>query len=134
VLVATDIAARGIDVTNIELVINYDIPEDPENYVHRIGRTGRAGAKGRAISFAMPDQAEDVRNIEKLIQTPLPLQKHPDFPEEKFILGSSSAASRGNSRQRGNRGQHGNRSQNGNRSQHGKPQKSFFKKSSSRRF
>ena len=126
VLVATDIAARGIDVTNIELVINYDIPEDPENYVHRIGRTGRAGAKGRAISFAMPDQAEDVRNIEKLIQTPLPLKKHPDFPEEKFIAGSSSAKSRGNNRQH----HHGNRNQHSQR----KPQKNFFKKSSNRRF
>jgi len=54
VLVATDIAARGIDVSGIELVINYDLPEDAENYVHRIGRTGRAGHKGHAISFATP--------------------------------------------------------------------------------
>jgi len=129
VLVATDIAARGIDVNNIELVINYDIPEDPENYVHRIGRTGRAGAKGRAISFAMPDQAEDVRNIEKLIQIPLPIKKLPDFPEETFIQGSSSAASRSKARQQ-HQHHHGNRNQHG---QH-KPQKSFFKKSSGRRF
>jgi ATP-dependent RNA helicase RhlE len=84
ILVATDIAARGIDVTGIELVINYDLPEDAENYVHRIGRTGRAGHEGRAISFATPDQGEDVRNIEKLIKTALPISEHPEVPKERF--------------------------------------------------
>ena len=88
VLVATDIASRGIDVTGIELVINYDLPEDAENYVHRIGRTGRAGHAGHAISFATPDQSRDVRDIEKLIRTTLPISKHPQVPSEKF---SSSA-------------------------------------------
>ncbi len=58
VLVATDIAARGIDVTGIEVVINYDLPQQAEDYIHRIGRTGRAGASGHAISFALPDQKE----------------------------------------------------------------------------
>jgi ATP-dependent RNA helicase RhlE len=81
VLVATDIAARGIDVIGIELVINYDIPEDAENYVHRIGRTGRAGHEGRAISFATPDQGQDVRQIEILTRTMLPISKHPDLPQ-----------------------------------------------------
>jgi ATP-dependent RNA helicase RhlE len=85
ILIATDIAARGIDVTGIELVINYDLPDDAENYVHRIGRTGRAGHEGRAISFATPDQGEDVRNIEKLIKTALPIARHPEFPTEPFI-------------------------------------------------
>jgi ATP-dependent RNA helicase RhlE len=84
VLVATDIAARGIDVTGIELVINYDLPEDAENYVHRIGRTGRAGHKGHAISFAMPDQGTDVRSIERLIRNAIPVSEHPDAPPEKF--------------------------------------------------
>jgi ATP-dependent RNA helicase RhlE len=84
VLVATDIAARGIDVTGIELVINYDIPEDAENYVHRIGRTGRAGHKGHAISFATPDQITDVRSIERCIRTEIPVSEHPDVPQEKF--------------------------------------------------
>jgi len=84
-LVATDIAARGIDVTGIELVINYDLPDDTEHYVHRIGRTGRAGHEGRAISFATPEQGKDVRNIEKLIKTALPIVEHPEFPKEKFI-------------------------------------------------
>jgi len=89
ILVATDIAARGIDVTGIELVINYDLPDDTENYVHRIGRTGRAGHEGRAISFATPEQGEDVRSIEKLIMTALPIVEHPEFPREKFIEGST---------------------------------------------
>ncbi|MFA5059183.1 MAG: DEAD/DEAH box helicase [Candidatus Omnitrophota bacterium] len=92
VLVATDIAARGIDVVGIELVINFDLPEDAENYVHRIGRTGRAGHQGRAISFATPDQASDVRNIEKLIRIPLPVSKHPEIPPEQFDQSSSSSS------------------------------------------
>ncbi len=85
VLVATDIAARGIDVTGIELVINYDLPEDAENYVHRIGRTARAGQKGHAISFATPDQRRDVHDIEKLIKSSLPVSKHPEIPFEEFV-------------------------------------------------
>lgn len=85
VLVATDIASRGIDVTGIELVVNYDLPDDAQNYVHRIGRTGRAGHKGHAVSFATPDQSRDVRNIEKLIRTSLPISKHPEISHEQFI-------------------------------------------------
>jgi len=84
VLVATDIASRGIDVVGIELVINYDLPEDAENYVHRIGRTARAGHKGHAISFATPDQSRDVRDIEKIIRIKLPVSKHPQIPAEQF--------------------------------------------------
>jgi len=85
VLVATDIASRGIDVVGIELVINYDLPDDTENYVHRIGRTGRAGHGGRAISFATPEQGSDVRSIERLIKTALPITEHPDLPKERFV-------------------------------------------------
>jgi len=85
ILIATDIAARGIDVTGIELVVNYDLPEDAENYVHRIGRTARAGHKGHAISFATPDQAADVRAIERLIRTALPISEHPEVPLERFL-------------------------------------------------
>ncbi|MCX5681729.1 MAG: DEAD/DEAH box helicase, partial [Candidatus Omnitrophica bacterium] len=84
VLVATDIASRGIDVANIELVINYDLPDDAQNYVHRIGRTGRAGHKGHAISFATPDQRRDIRNIEQIIRVSLPISKHPEFPAGQF--------------------------------------------------
>lgn len=71
ILVATDIAARGIDVQDISLVINYDVPEKPEEYVHRIGRTGRAGRKGRAIMIATPEQTRDVRDIERLLRMTL---------------------------------------------------------------
>ena len=82
VLVATDIASRGIDVAGIELVINFDLPDDVQNYVHRIGRTGRAGHKGHAISFATPDQRGEIRGIEQLIRAPLPISQHPDVPAE----------------------------------------------------
>ncbi|OGZ26788.1 MAG: hypothetical protein A2427_00625 [Candidatus Nealsonbacteria bacterium RIFOXYC1_FULL_40_7] len=77
VLTATDIASRGIDVKNIELVVNYDLPENAEDYVHRIGRTGRAGMKGKAISFAMPDQKPKIREIEKLTKINLPISRLP---------------------------------------------------------
>ena len=93
ILAATDIAARGIDVTGIELVVNYDIPDDPENYVHRIGRTGRAGLKGHAVSLATPDQGDDVKAIEKIIKTAIPLAAYPDLPVEKFIRSSPAFSS-----------------------------------------
>ena len=94
VLVATDIASRGIDVVGIELVVNYDLPQDAQNYVHRIGRTGRAGHKGHAISFATPDQSRDVRDIEKLIRATLPISKHPGFSTEQFIQSPHQSSSR----------------------------------------
>ncbi len=75
VLVATDIASRGIDVKGIELVLNYDLPESADDYVHRIGRTGRAGLTGKAISFVAPDQKNKIREIEYLIRTPIPVSK-----------------------------------------------------------
>lgn len=80
ILIATDIASRGIDVTGIELVINFDIPENPGDYVHRIGRTGRAGAPGHAISFVAPDQKRAVRDIERLLQTFIIISKMPELP------------------------------------------------------
>lgn len=73
VLVATDIAARGIDVKEISLVINYDLPDNPEDYVHRIGRTGRASHVGKAVSFATPNQEADIRRIEKVMMKSLPV-------------------------------------------------------------
>jgi len=80
VLVATDIAARGIDVNDIELVINFDLPDDAGDYVHRIGRTARAGKDGKAISFASPDQISGVRSIERLIRSPLKRSPLPSLP------------------------------------------------------
>ena len=79
VLIATDIASRGIDVNNIELVVNYDLPDNLEDYVHRIGRTGRAGKAGKAISLVTPAERGDVRRIEKLIRQPLPLAPMGNF-------------------------------------------------------
>ncbi|MDF1497301.1 MAG: DEAD/DEAH box helicase [Patescibacteria group bacterium] len=80
VLVATDIAARGLDVKGIELVVNYDLPEHAEDYVHRIGRTGRAGEEGRAISIASPDQKKEVDAIERFTRSYLPVSTVPDLP------------------------------------------------------
>jgi ATP-dependent RNA helicase RhlE len=80
VLVATDIAQRGIDVKGIELVINFDLPENAEDYVHRIGRTGRAGMSGKAISFCLPDQGSKIREIERLTKLYLPISKLPELP------------------------------------------------------
>jgi ATP-dependent RNA helicase DeaD len=70
-LVATDVVGRGIDVSGISHIINYDLPMDPENYVHRIGRTGRMGADGVAIAFVTPDQGEQLTAIECFINMQL---------------------------------------------------------------
>ena len=91
VLVATDIMTRGIDVKNIELVLNYDLPQNPEDYVQRIGRTGRVGGAGHAISFATPDQKNDVRDIERLIRSTLPLSKLPEMPPTRATAPRLSA-------------------------------------------
>jgi ATP-dependent RNA helicase RhlE len=84
VLVATDIASRGIDVTGIELVLNYDLPTNTEDYVHRIGRTARAQAGGHAISFVTPDQRNELRAIERLVRKSLPISRLPDLPPVRF--------------------------------------------------
>ncbi len=80
ILVATDIAARGIDVKDISHVINFDVPQHPEDYVHRIGRTGRADAVGDAFTLVAPDEEMFVRRIESFIQKQIPRGVIPDFP------------------------------------------------------
>lgn len=74
-LVATDVAARGLDIDQLPMVINYEIPSAPEDYVHRIGRTGRAGALGEAISLVSPDEEKYLAEIEKLIKREIPKEK-----------------------------------------------------------
>lgn len=85
VLVATDVAARGIDIAGVTHVINYDMPVDPESYVHRIGRTGRAGEKGTAVSFCTTEERGELRAIEKLIGQKIPVENpeaDPSFDRE----------------------------------------------------
>ncbi|MFA4930302.1 MAG: DEAD/DEAH box helicase [Patescibacteria group bacterium] len=80
IMVATDIAARGIDVKDIDMVINFDLPDNLEDYVHRIGRTGRAGRSGKAISFVTPAQKFSIKKIERLIRQSLPILTLPPLP------------------------------------------------------
>jgi ATP-dependent RNA helicase RhlE len=91
VLVATDIAARGIDVDDISHVVNYDLPNEPESYVHRIGRTGRAGANGTAFSFCAADERNFLRGIEKLTRTKIGFTEH-QYHSEKAKNAVGAAA------------------------------------------
>ena len=103
VLVATDVAARGIDIDGVTHVVNYDLPNEPESYVHRIGRTGRAGAEGLAISFCSSDERKDLQAIEKLIGQKVPLapgQPAPQPVSEESKAGSPQRGGRRNSRSR----------------------------------
>lgn len=83
ILVATDVAARGLDIDLLDFVINFDIPNLPETYVHRIGRTGRAGNLGGSFSFCSADEKEYIRNIEKLIGEPIPVEEENPFLLDK---------------------------------------------------
>jgi len=92
ILVATDIAARGIDVKEIEVVINFDLPDDPNDYVHRIGRTARAGREGRAISFATFDQKSSIRDIERLVRSTLKRPPTPPLPKRAPLTTANQTA------------------------------------------
>jgi ATP-dependent RNA helicase RhlE len=88
VLVATDIASRGIDVDGVTHIVNYDLTHEPETYVHRIGRTGRAGAKGAAIAFCDREEMQNLKAIERLLRKSIPVKTdHPTYTTEP---GSSS--------------------------------------------
>jgi ATP-dependent RNA helicase RhlE len=98
ILVATDIAARGIDIDGISHVINFDLPNEPESYVHRIGRTARAGASGAAISFCSADERDYLRAIERLIRRPI------DVVDDHPYHCAAAQAANGNARPAGQRG------------------------------
>ncbi|MDC0886939.1 DEAD/DEAH box helicase [Altererythrobacter sp.] len=98
ILVASDVAARGLDIKGVSHVFNYDTPWHPDDYVHRIGRTGRAGAKGRAFTFVAPEDAEAIDNVEKLTKAKIPVfgkndvrvdLKEPDAKASKNASGKS---------------------------------------------
>jgi ATP-dependent RNA helicase RhlE len=106
VLVATDIAARGIDVDGISDVINYDLPLEPENYIHRIGRTARAGSNGQSWSFCTTEDNSLLRNIERLLKTSIPLHTDHRFHSEAVLrsLKESPRSSGGGNYNKGGRG------------------------------
>jgi ATP-dependent RNA helicase RhlE len=111
ILVATDIAARGIDVPGISHVVNYELPDEAESYVHRIGRTGRNGADGIAITLCDPGENAKLRQVEKIIRMKLPVAAdHLDQPDPKgeprtgrppIVVANDSDSERGNARPRG---------------------------------
>jgi len=118
ILIATDIVSRGIDIDDIQMVINYDVPRDPEDYVHRIGRTARANREGQAVTLVTPKGWNDLLKIERLIEKEIP---KPDLPEgcgEKPTISKSSASKRTPGRH-GGKGRHNKRG----KSHHDKPQK-----------
>jgi len=83
VMVATDVAARGLDIDDLPLVINYELPYVPEDYIHRIGRTGRAGASGEAISFCSPDEERLLTEIERMLKRSIPVAAADGIPAER---------------------------------------------------
>ena len=86
VLIATDIASRGIDIPLLPYVINYDLPDAPEDYIHRVGRTGRAGAKGLAISLVAPNESSKLKSIEKLVELTFPREIKENFEVDETLF------------------------------------------------
>jgi len=101
VLVATDVAQRGLDVEGISHVVNYDVPMDPEDYVHRIGRTGRAGADGAAVTFVVSSDLGFLRSIEHLLGRDL---ERTSLPEFDYAGGGAGGPDRTRRRSRSDRG------------------------------
>jgi len=120
VLVATDIAARGIDIDKLQYVINYDIPNIPETYVHRIGRSGRAGAEGVAISICEPEENAFVADIEKLIKKKIPAIKQHPFPQTEKPMTNAEKKEWNKEKQRRKQEFFANRNKNKNKKGGGK--------------
>lgn len=136
ILIATDIAARGIDVSELSHVIIYDLPEVPETYVHRIGRTGRAGLGGIAISFCDNEEVHLLKDIQKLISKTIPVvEEHPypmtDSPVEAKREQSGSYSSARNYSSGNSRGGNGNGSSRGNSSRSNSPRNGSSRNTSS---
>lgn len=106
VIVATDILARGIDVDDIEMVVNYDVPREAEDYVHRIGRTARANRDGRAVTFCSPEEAFKLKRIEKLLEREIPKEKVPEEFGEVPSYDNKTGREKG---KKGNRNTHFNK-------------------------
>ena len=98
VLVATDVLARGIDVEDVNYVVNYDLPTQPEDYVHRIGRTGRAGATGFAVSFVSPETADALRDIQKLVKRQIPELELENFDMHEAEMEAAAKAQQAEAR------------------------------------
>ncbi len=98
ILVATDVLARGIDVDEVSYVVNYDVPTQAEDYVHRIGRTGRAGAEGFAVTFVSPENKDELAAIEKLIRRPIPEIEVAGFNVEEAAEAAAARATRANAK------------------------------------
>lgn len=131
ILVATDIAARGIDVSNVTHVINFDMPDTVDAYTHRIGRTGRAERNGTAYTFVIPDDVPMIQQIERLLKQPLEQKTLPEFnygefnpataivtkpsskPSQKSYRGNGNGSRNGNGRSHNNNRRHSNRNRNG---------------------
>jgi len=101
VLVATDIAARGLDIDQLPHVVNYELPNVPEDYVHRIGRTGRAGREGQAVSLVCVDEHKLLRDIERLLKRPVPQLVQPGYEPDPSIAAEPIPNGRGNGRPQG---------------------------------
>ncbi|HET8877214.1 MAG TPA: DEAD/DEAH box helicase, partial [Casimicrobiaceae bacterium] len=114
VLVATDVAARGLDIDDLPLVVNYELPHVPEDYIHRIGRTGRAGATGEAISFVAPEEEKHLVEIEKLLKKKIALCAAEGFDATAALASARERAPRGASA----RGERTPRTANGSGNEH----------------
>lgn len=102
ILVATDVAARGLDIESLPQVVNYDLPNVPENYVHRIGRTGRAGETGEAVSLVSSQEKEFLERIRKLIKQKIPLRPVPYVEDGKFVQADATPTKTKKSRKQAN--------------------------------